>query len=162
MSDMSVRIVAPSSPILLPTPSKAEPIKTPDPHPQEQAPQPSEPAESNDAAKPPFFIIRKARVNDISAMADLLTQAFWHEDAAGRFMHPYRDEHPKDFFRYWRRRVARAMCDWHRELFVASLTDAEGTVVGVADWSDYSGQDAKKGTKWLLRTFPPSYHSTSR
>jgi hypothetical protein len=114
--------------------------------------------------------IRKAHLADIPRMAEILTASFWDECAIGRFMHPKRKEHPRDYYRYWRRRVARGICDWHREMYVAVIhprdalnsnqhtsKDSGGgsseVIVGVVDWADYPAISAKRGTKWLFREF---------
>jgi hypothetical protein len=171
--ERTIRIVTPSTPVFPTTPSTVELAKILDPYRQEQEPQPvdignasspliqdadpeaSSPKCSNDISR---LVIRRARVTDLPAMADVLAKAFWDEDAVGRFMHPKREQHPRDFMRYWRRRAARGMCDWQREAFVATLKlddldSTGGQVIGVVEWSDYSGKDAEKGAKWVSRKF---------
>ncbi len=92
--------------------------------------------------------IRKARRDDIRAMADVLAAAFLNEELFGALMHPRRHEYPEDFIRFFERRIWAHWFDYQRSILV-SEDPLSGKVVGVADW-ERQGKHARLTTK--LRT----------
>ncbi|QDS70901.1 hypothetical protein FKW77_006302 [Venturia effusa] len=75
---------------------------------------------------------RPAQNTDIQSIIHLLTQAFWNEDAVGRFLHPHRHRFPDDVSKYWRRGLRETWWERGREHVV--VVDGEGVVVGYAGW----------------------------
>lgn len=82
--------------------------------------------------------IRRAKRSDIPAIVDVLTKAFWNEDAVGRFMHPHRDVFPDDVKKYWRGILRSSW--WQENHSQLVVVDDEGTVVGYAGWALVDGE----------------------
>lgn len=85
--------------------------------------------------------IRRATWGDLAAMEDVLTRAFWDEDACGRVLHPHRNDFPRDVVKYWRARTRLQYWTWSDILFVA--VDKQKKVKAVAGWT-MKGSVAKK------------------
>jgi L-amino acid N-acyltransferase YncA len=79
------------------------------------------------------MVIRAITAADIPAIVEILTAAFWNEDAIGRFMHPRRDEFPYDVKKYWRHKIRVDYLDY-RHTFMVAVDESTDKVVGVADW----------------------------
>ena len=56
-------------------------------------------------------LIRKARLADVTEMADVFATGFIDDDVFGRFMHPKRREFPEDWLRYWQREIRSTIID---------------------------------------------------
>ncbi|KAF2435935.1 hypothetical protein EJ08DRAFT_579555 [Tothia fuscella] len=95
--------------------------------------------------------VRAARFGDLNRIAKIFNDAFWDEDATGRFMHPYRNEYPNDVLeRYWLRETREAFWDCNSVLMVAGLTDS-GEVVGAGKWECHG----KKTGRWNWSEYNP-------
>jgi hypothetical protein len=98
-------------------------------------------------------VIRHATFRELTAVSKVLKNAFWDEDAIGRFMHPRREQFPGDVERYWKQRLRGSFVDWHHDLLVA-VEESSGDVLGVAEWARFGpGAEAIKGKgwRWTLR-----------
>lgn len=82
--------------------------------------------------------IRRAKRSDIPAIVDILTKAFWNEDAVGQFMHPHRDVYPDDVKKYWRRNLRSVW--WEKNHWQLVVVSDEGTIVGFAGWALVDGE----------------------
>jgi L-amino acid N-acyltransferase YncA len=82
--------------------------------------------------------IRPATRNDIPAIVDILTKAFWDEDAVGRFMHPRREDFPDDLKKFWRRGLRSIWWEEGHSLLVA--VNRDGVIVGYANWKVFGGK----------------------
>jgi hypothetical protein len=101
------------------------------------------------------IIIRPAKSRDLPAISRILTDAFWDEDAIGRFGHPRRNRYPADVRRYWHRRMRQSVANWAHDLIVAVDVQTR-EIKGVADWvRDGPGAEKAKGTgwKWVFREY---------
>jgi hypothetical protein len=120
---------------------------------------PTHPAQIDEIAEvevlKPNIIIRPATTRDITAISQVLTAAFWDEDAVGRFKHPRRARFPADVRRFWHRKMRASVTHWAHDVIVA--VDAESREVrGVADWHRVGPGTKKargKGWKWTFRTY---------
>lgn len=101
--------------------------------------------------------IRPARLSDLDAITQVLTTAFWDEDAVGRNMHPHRNEYPQDVSQFWRASIWRSWWDWDHVLLVATIDD--GKVVGAANWTRMGGWGGLRW--WDPREFPSWFHCSS-
>ncbi|KAI4244961.1 MAG: hypothetical protein L6R42_010318 [Xanthoria sp. 1 TBL-2021] len=83
---------------------------------------------------------RIAQRRDLPSIASTYAAAFWDEEVMGKLMHPYRQEHPQDFLRYWRYEVAEWYWSYSHQIVVSYETmqtsdgDEEQLLTGVADW----------------------------
>lgn len=77
--------------------------------------------------------LRPATTRDIPSITNLLTQAFWDEDAISRFMHPHRAQYPNDVAKYWRRGLRGSWWEEGRTHLVVEGEEGVG-VVGYAAW----------------------------
>ncbi|TID26480.1 acyl-CoA N-acyltransferase [Venturia nashicola] len=77
--------------------------------------------------------VRHADKSDITAIIDILTQAFWDEDAVGRFMHPHRDRYPDDVKKYWRGVLRENW--WKKGYSALVVVDDQEIVVAFAGWA---------------------------
>ena len=84
--------------------------------------------------------LRKAQRRDLPSIASTYAAAFWDEEVMGKLMHPYRQEHPQDFLRYWRHEAAEWYWSYSHQIMVSYETkptrdgDEEQILTGVADW----------------------------
>ena len=84
--------------------------------------------------------LRKAHRRDLPRIASTYAAAFWDEEVMGKLIHPYRQEHPQDFLRYWRHEVAEWYWSYSHQIMVSYETrqtrdgDEEQVLTGVADW----------------------------
>ena len=84
--------------------------------------------------------LRKAQRRDLPRIASTYAAAFWDEEVMGKLMHPYRQEHPQDFLRYWKHEVAEWYWSYSHQIMVSYETkptrdgDEEQVLTGVADW----------------------------
>lgn len=84
--------------------------------------------------------LRIAQRRDLPNIASTYAAAFWDEQVMGKLMHPYRQEHPQDFLRYWRYEVAEWYWSYSHQIMVSYETkqtsggDEEQLLTGVADW----------------------------
>lgn len=69
---------------------------------------------------------------------DILTKAFWDEDAVGRFMHPRREDFPDDLKKFWRRGLRSIWWEEGHSLLVA--VNRDGVIVGYANWKVFGGK----------------------
>lgn len=88
--------------------------------------------------------IRPTTRSDIPAIVDILTKAFWDEDAVGRFMHPHREQYPDGVKKFWRRSLRSIWWEGSHSLLVA--VNDQGVIVGYANWK-LSGGEFKAATK---------------
>jgi hypothetical protein len=90
--------------------------------------------------------IRKGTKKDISRIVDILTSAFWDEDAVGIYLHPKKTRFPSHVKKFWRRKLR---MDWVTHTIMVAVIDNEketehGKVVGLASW--YMNGGSKLGT----------------
>ena len=90
--------------------------------------------------------LRTAHRHDLNAISAIFADAFWSERVMGELMHPHREAHPRDYWRFWKRNVIGWYWDYSHQLVVTYVTKPTDdgkevdVLVGVADWERY-GKD---------------------
>ncbi|KAL8991968.1 MAG: hypothetical protein Q9169_007488 [Polycauliona sp. 2 TL-2023] len=84
--------------------------------------------------------LRLAQRRDLPTIASIYAAAFWNEEVQGQLMHPYRQEHPQDFLRFWTHKVEEWYWSYRHQMIVSYETkqtsdgNEEQMLTGVADW----------------------------
>lgn len=85
--------------------------------------------------------IRLAQLSDLDAIARILADGFYDEEVLGQLLHPYRQQYPDDFVRYWKWSCRKRYWDYARVLVVSFVeeVDEDGRkreiLTGVAAWN---------------------------
>ncbi|KAI4169313.1 MAG: hypothetical protein LQ343_005811 [Gyalolechia ehrenbergii] len=93
--------------------------------------------------------LRIASTRDLPSIAAIFAAAFWHERIIGEVMHPYRENFPNDFRRFWRHQVEEWYWNYSHQLVVAytvrqnEMGQDEEVLTGVADWIRF-GKDCER------------------
>ncbi|RDW78319.1 hypothetical protein BP5796_06171 [Coleophoma crateriformis] len=90
-------------------------------------------------------MIREATHEDLRSMAEVLAAAFHHEELFGHLLHPYRDEYPDDYLRYFEYMMWKHLLDPSRRVLVA-LDQAGAKIVGVGSWERQGSTASRAST----------------
>jgi hypothetical protein len=93
--------------------------------------------------------IRHASCNEIWALAELYTAAFWNEDFVGRFVHTKKSEYPDDVKYYWYRLLRSCWFDWRTEMLVVEDLQS-GQIISSATWARKGPGFRGSGWKYSL------------